>query len=259
MRWIAIIPARSGSKGIARKNVREFLGKPLLAWTIESARASDVLSRVIVSTDDPEIARIGSACGAEAPFLRPPELALDHTPTAPVVRHAIEWIKDHRQQVPDGVMVLEPTSPGRRPFHIHEAAALLEASLAESVASISEVPHHYAPSKALERRSDGTIIGAWGVRVRDMVHRRQELPVHYALNGLIFACKTALVMEDPPTLWGERVMGYRVDPAYAVDIDRPEDWAAAEAALRSLLISDECATPRHPARAVPEASHGGEA
>lgn len=253
---LGIIPARGRSKGIPRKNIRNFLGKPLLGWTVEAARASTVLTRVLVSTDDEEIAKAASAYGADVPFLRPRALALDQTPTAPVVRHAIEWIKDHGQHVPDAVMVLEPTSPGRRPFHIHEAAQLLDTSGAESVASISEVPHHYAPSKVLELCGDGTIIGVGGVRVRDMVHRRQELPTHYALNGLIFVCKTALVMQDPPTLWGERVMGYRVDSAYAVDIDRPEDWTVAEAKLYSLLSSPECLAPRHPARRLPEASDG---
>jgi CMP-N-acetylneuraminic acid synthetase len=236
---LGIIPSRGGSKTIPRKNIKEFLGKPLLAWTIEVAKESRVFDRLILSTEDEEIAQTGRACGAEVPFLRPQELARDATPTAPVVRHTIEWLSIHEGWVPQFVMVLEPTSPGRRAFHIREAAALLETSGGDSIASISEVPHHYVPIKLLKLGEDGMINGIDGTPVRNMIHRRQELPQYYGFDGLIYACKTELIMMDPPTVWGERVVGYIVDPKYSVDLDQPEDWAPAEAKLRSFLREEK--------------------
>lgn len=232
---LAVIPARGGSKGIPRKNVRDFLGKPLLAWTIETAAKSGVFNRIVLSTEDEEIARIGREYGAEVPFLRPSELAQDTTPTAPVVRHAMEWFRDHEGWVPDFVAVLEPTSPLRRPFHVKEAAEILVSRDADSVASISEVPHHYSPCKALVLGSDNTLAGVGGTHVRDMVHRRQDLPVHYTFNGLWFSCRADLLWRDPPTLWGNRIVGYLVEPKYSVDLDRPEDWVAAEARMHAIL------------------------
>jgi len=236
---LGIIPSRGGSKAIPRKNIKEFLAKPLLAWTIEVAKESGVFDRLILSTEDEEIAQIGRAYGAEVPFLRPSELAQDATPTAPVVRHAIEWLKDDGGWIPQFVMVLEPTSPGRRAFHIREATALLQRGGGDSVASISEVPHHYVPTKLLKLNSDGIIAGIDGTHVRNMVHRRQDLPQYYGFNGLIYASKAELVMTESPTLWGEKVVGYVVDSKYSVDLDRPEDWAPAEAKLRDILHKEK--------------------
>ena len=232
---LAVIPARAGSKGIPQKNIREFLGKPLITWTIESALQSGLFDRVVVTTDDEETARIAKACGAEAPFLRPGELAQDATPTAPVVLHAIEWLRSHENWVPDLVMVLEPTSPGRRPFHIREAVALLAESGADSVASVSEVPHHFVPPKVLTLERDGTMQGVSGTAIKEMIHRRQDLPKYYALNGILFACRTGCILQDPPSLWGNRVTGYVVDPRYSLDLDKPEDWTFAETRLQRIL------------------------
>lgn len=233
--FLALIPARGGSKGIPGKNIRPFLGRPLLAWTAEVARSSGVFDRVILSTEEPEIAEIGRSLGLEVPFLRPAELATDTAPTSAVVRHAVQWLAERESWKPRWVMVLEPTSPARRAVHIVEAAALLERSGADSLASVSEVPHHYVTPKVLELRADGSLVGAEGLALKDMVHRRQELPKQYALNGLLYACKAECVLKDPPSLWGERVVGYVVDSRYAVDLDRPEDWGPAEARVRDIL------------------------
>jgi CMP-N-acetylneuraminic acid synthetase len=232
---LGLIPARAGSRSIPGKNVKPFLGRPLLAWTIETALESKALARVVLSTDDAEYAAIGRAWGAEAPFLRPAHLAGDASPTAATVAHAVRWLGEREGWAPAHVMVLEPTSPGRRPFHVREAAALLAADRADSVASVSPVPHHFVPPKVLTRRADGTLVGADGTHPRDMVHRRQDLAAYYAFDGLVFGCRTELVLAEPPTLWGPRVVGYVVDARYAVDIDRPQDWAVAEARVRELL------------------------
>jgi len=232
--FLAVIPARGGSKSIPRKNTKEFLGKPLLAWTVVVARESGLFDRVIVSTEDKKIAGIGRAYGAEVPFLRPMELAEDTTLTGPVIQHAIEWLKRHEAWVPDYVMVLEPTSPARKAFHILESADLLVESGAESVASISEIPHHYNPTKILTLRNDRTICGFDGTHIKDMVHRRQDLPLYYAFCGIVFGCKTSVLLQEPVTLWGKRVVGYVVDKRYDLDIDTPEDWVIAEARMREI-------------------------
>ncbi len=236
---LGVIPARGGSKGIPRKNVKLFLGKPLLAWTVEAAKASGVLDRIIVSTEDREIAEIGTKCGAEVPFLRPAELAQDETPTVAVIQQLLEQLKTTENYVPEFVMVLEPTSPGRRAFHVREAAALLTSNGADSVASISPVPHHYVPPKVLTLQPDGWITGASGTAVKAMLHRRQELPAYYALNGLIFSCRSGLLFQDPPSLWGDKVAGYTVDPKYGLDLDGPEDWSAAEFQLQQIVNEEK--------------------
>ncbi len=252
---LAVIPARGGSKGIPRKNIKPFLGKPLLAWTIETAKASGVFSRIVVSTDDQEIAQVASRHGAEAPFLRPAALAYDASPTDAAIAHAVRWLKEHREPVPPMVMVLEPTSPGRRPWHVREAVALLAREHIDSVASISEAPHHYAASKLLQRRDDGTILGIDGTPVRRMVHRRQNLSPSYAFNGVVFACRTDLLLQDPPTLWGDRVLGYLVDQKYNLELDCPEDWEIAEHRFRRLL-QEETDEPRDGSKEA-QAQRGG--
>ena len=242
--WLAVIPARGGSKGIPRKNVKLFLGKPLLAWTIETAKASGTFSRILISTDDQAIAQIATQHGAEAPFLRPATLAQDESPTDAAIAHAVRWLQEQGEPVPPAVMVLEPTSPGRRPWHVREAAALLAREDVDSVAGISETPHHYAAVKLLQRRDDGTILGIDGTPARRMIHRRQDLPVSYAFNSLIFACRTALLLQEPPTLWGDRVLGYLVDQKYNLDLDRPEDWELAEDRFRRLVQEDTAAAAK---------------
>jgi CMP-N,N'-diacetyllegionaminic acid synthase len=230
---LALIPARGGSRGIPRKNVKEFLGRPLLAWAVDAAQASGVCERIVVSTEDEEIASIGRAAGAEVPFIRPAELASDEASTAVVARHALDALRVSDGWQPEHVLVLEPTSPARRPEHVREAAALLRE--ADSVASISEVPHHYTPSKVLRLSADGAIEGADGTPVMNMIHRRQDLPPAYAFNGVVFGCHAGLLRNDPPTLWGKRVAGYVMDPGYAIDLDRPEDWLPAEVRVRELV------------------------
>ena len=233
---LAVIPARSGSKGIPGKNVRSFLGRPLVEWTVECGKRSSRIDRVLVSTDAPLTAEICSHAGAEVPFLRPAALSGDLTPTAAVVRHALDWLTEAENWTPGVVVVLEPTSPGRQPRHIDEAIDLLIESSADSVASIAPVPHHFAPGKILRRGLDGTVTGWDGTHPRDMVHRRQDVELAFAFDGAVFACRTSVLSTAPPTLWGPRVAGYVMEERYCVDLDTEHDWAAAEARLWPVLI-----------------------
>ncbi|NPV85838.1 MAG: acylneuraminate cytidylyltransferase family protein [Anaerolineae bacterium] len=240
MSILGVIPARGGSKSIPRKNIKPFLGKPLLAWTAETALQSGALDRLILSTDDEEIAQVGKHYGAEVPFLRPAELAQDSTPTPPVLTHLLEYLQEHENWLPDFVMVLEPTSPTRRPFHIRQAAELLQKGDCDTVLSVSEVPHHYHPRKILCLQPDATLLGIDGTHPANMIHRRQDLKdTFYATNGLIFACKAHLLLQTPPTLYGQRVVAHIAEPKYALDLDRPEDWATGEARLQQILADEK--------------------
>ena len=225
MTAVVVVPARGASKGIPRKNVKPFLGRPLLAWTVETALASGA-GHVLVSTEDDEVAEVAASCGAEV-VRRPLELAGDEVPTAPAVRHAVQG------RDADYVVVLEPTAPARRVSHVTGALSLLEQSGADSVATISEVPYHFTAEKQLRLGEDGALAAADGRPVAAMIHRRQDVEPAYAFNGLVWACRAPVLEND--TLWGERVVGYVVDAAYAIDLDRPEDWEPAEARVRELL------------------------
>src|SRR3989344_2196891 len=129
---LGIIPARGGSKVIPRKNIKPFLGKPLIVWAIAALKESGVVSRIIVSTDDDEIASVARAYGAEVPFMRPAELAEDSTPTLPVLVHALSWLKENEGYTPEYVVLFEPTSAGKRPFHIREVVETLLQTGADS-------------------------------------------------------------------------------------------------------------------------------
>src|SRR5512135_2953268 len=122
---LALIPARGGSKGIPRKNIRFFAGYPLIAWSIAAAKQSSCVTRVIVSTDDPEIAAVAREYGAETPFLRPAELAQDNTTDLPVFEHALHWLKENEGYKPEVVIQLRPTSPVRPKDCVDSAVKIL--------------------------------------------------------------------------------------------------------------------------------------
>jgi CMP-N-acetylneuraminic acid synthetase len=225
VRAVAVVPARGASKGIPRKNIKPFLGRPLLVWTVEVALESGI-GPVIVSTEDGEVAEVARAAGAEV-VERPVELAGDEVPTAPAVRQAVEG------RDAEFVLVLEPTAPARQVFHVREALDLLVSSGADSVAAVSEVPYHHTAEKQLRLGADGSLAALDGRAVAAMTHRRQDVAPTYAFNGLVWGCRAGVLQVD--TLWGECVVGYVVDQRYAVDLDRPEDWEPAEAAVKGLL------------------------
>lgn len=235
MRILGIIPARGGSKSIPRKNIKLLGGKPLLAWAIDASQESGVLDRLILTTDDKEIAAVGERHGVEVPFLRPAELAQDTTPTLPVLQHAVAWLKEHEGYAPDAVMLLQPTAPLRQAAHIREAVELFKASGADSVVSVVEIPGHMSPHWAVVEAEDGWAELFSGEPIRKRISRRQEFPrKSYSHNGAIYIVKTEhLLHPTEPSLYGERVKLYPMEAKYSVNIDSPEDWELAEAALRS--------------------------
>ena len=236
MKVLGIITARGGSKGVPGKNLKLLAGKPLLAYTIDAANNCAALDRVILSTEDEAIAAAGRAMGCEVPFTRPAELSRDDTPHLPVIQHAAAWMRDHANYTFDAVMVLQPTSPLRTSTDIAAAVALLESTGADSVLSVSEVPVHSHPSRTLRLdASDQAVLFATGEPVRKRINRRQDLPPAWLMNGAVYACRTAVLFASEPSLYGDRVVAYRMPHERSSSIDDMDDWAAAERLLAQAL------------------------
>lgn len=233
MKIVGIITARGGSKGIPRKNVKLLHGKPLIAYTIEAAKESGVFDRIILSTDDSEIAAVGKQYGAEVPFMRPAELAEDTTPTLPVLMHAIKWLKDNEKYEPNAVAILQPTAPLRRAEHLREACELFKKSGADSVVSVSEVPGHHNPHWQFTIDADMRARVFTGEPFADIVKRRQDLPKTYTRNGAIYLFETSLLFADTPSFYGSDVRAYEMDEASSINIDSLEDFARAELRMSS--------------------------
>ncbi len=209
VRVLGVITARAGSKGVPGKNTRLLGGRPLISYTIDAARDSDVFNRLILSTDDPHAASLARDRGCDVPFMRPPALAADDTPHLPVMQHALTWLREHDGYAPDWVMILQPTSPLR------------------------EIPPHFNPMRIVTMDEHGwahQLVG--GMPLKRRTGRRQDMPKAWVLNGAICLFRTA-VLFDPvePSLYGDKVAAYRMSPPYGLDIDEPEDWATAERLL----------------------------
>jgi len=232
LKILGVITARGGSKGLPGKNLKLLAGKPLIAHSIDAARDSGVLDRVILSTDDEEIAAAARACGCDVPFMRPADLARDETPHLPVLQHAVQWLSDHERYQPDAVMILQPTSPLRRAVDIRESIALLERSGADSVVSVSEVPAHHNPMRTLRVDDQGMAsLFVTGEPVRRRINRRQDMPAAWTMNGAVYLFRTSVLTAAEPSLYGNRTAAYIMPAEYGISIDSLDDWAEAEHAL----------------------------
>ena len=230
---LAIIPARGGSKGIPRKNIRVFAGFPLLAYSIKAATQSDMVTRVIVSTDDEEIAAVAREYGAETPFMRPAELAEDNTTDLPVFQHALTWLKNHEGYQPDVVIQLRPTSPIRPVNCVDDAVRLLlghpEADSVRGVVESAQNPYKMW-------RVDGTsghmvpLIGIEGVREAYNAPR-QNLPLVYWQTGHVDAIRPEVILKKD-SMSGAIIKPLIIDTGFTVDIDTPADWIQAERMVR---------------------------
>jgi len=227
MNVLGLIPARSGSKGVTRKNIRPLCGKPMLAYTAEAALWSRRLSRVILSTDDEEIARVGRECGLETPFLRPAELARDETPMLPVVQHAVRFLEETGERF-DAVCLLQPTNPLRGADEIDACINLLESSGADAVVTTLPVPVEYNPHWVY------FLDGAGWLRLSDgrdaPIPRRQDLPQAFHREGSVYVTRRDVVMREN-SLYGARLLGYEMNADRSVNIDSIEDWERAERLL----------------------------
>ena len=223
MNVVGIILARGGSKRLPGKNVRPLAGRPLIAHTIAAAKHATSLTRVVVSTDDEEIARVAAAFGAEVPFRRPAELATDVSPTIDAVAHAVEWL-DRNGCRADVVVLLQATSPLRTAVHIDDAVALFRASGADTVTGVSPAASH--PYWCW--KPDGTRIKPF-FSAQHIAMPRHQLPPVLVENGAVYVFRRDVLSAG--TIYGDRVAGYLMSPADAVDIDTADDFDYAEFVL----------------------------
>ncbi|HKW59008.1 MAG TPA: acylneuraminate cytidylyltransferase family protein [Candidatus Dormibacteraeota bacterium] len=231
-RTLALVVARGGSKSIPRKNLALLAGKPLIAWTIEAAASCRTQLRVVVSTDDDEIARVAARCGAEVPFMRPAALAEDATPTTPVVRHALDTLAALNGYAPERVLLLQPTSPLRTAADVDAAVALFDERDANAVVSVGPAADH---PDLLRRVSDHGVLEEYSPH--SSATRRQELEQIYALNGAIYlARRDSLLARD--SFYAERTYAYVMPPERSIDVDDPWDLHLCDLILRDRLARD---------------------
>ncbi|HEU4744247.1 MAG TPA: acylneuraminate cytidylyltransferase [Anaerolineales bacterium] len=247
---LALIPARGGSKGIPRKNIRSFAGYPLIVWSIAAAKQAACVTRIIVSTDDEEIAAVAREYGAETPFLRPAEFAQDQTTDLPVFEHALQWLEANENYQPEIVIQLRPTSPIRPRDCVDSAInILLEHIDADCVRGV--VPAGQNPHKMWRFAGEGQpmkpLLEVEGI---DEPYNapRQILPPVYWQTGHIDAIRVSTIREKH-SLTGDVIYPLMLDPRYTVDIDTLSDWAKYEALANSGL---EMVTPGKLKRPMPE-------
>jgi CMP-N-acetylneuraminic acid synthetase len=221
---LAIIPARGGSKGVLKKNIKTLAGKPLVAWTIEAALSVSCLDKVILSTDDREILEAGLKYGAEVPFLRPAAIAKDDTTDMPVYEHVLSWLNENENFCPDIIVWLRPTAPLRKGIDIEQAVDLLIQKKPDWVRSVCEVEHHpYWMYKLDETRMKPFVDG---IRIENYM-RRQLLPPVYRLNGAVDVTWRATILGGKKMYSG--VIEAYIMPGYrSIDIDTNLDFSMAE-------------------------------
>ena len=225
---LALIPARGGSKGVPRKNIK-LLGKiPLLEYTINSAKESNFLAEIVVSTDDAEIAIAAEISGCKPPFLRPTELAQDNSTSLEVVQHAIAFFESQNIFF-DAVCLLQPTSPFREREFIDKAIQKFIDSKADSLISVLTIPEQYNPHWAFEEDKTGLLKIATGEK--KIISRRQELPKSFYRDGSIYITKTTVIKNN--SFFGKSIAYIESNPKLYVNIDTMKDWETAERLLQN--------------------------
>jgi CMP-N-acetylneuraminic acid synthetase len=226
LRILGLVPARGGSKGVPRKNARPIAGKSLVRRAFESGAAAGVLDRIILSTDDPAIAADAAAFGLEVPFLRPPEFARDESPMIDVALHALTTLHQQTGYAPDALLLLQPTSPLRRPEHVRAAVALLGDH--DSVISVVPLPDAVPMNVLMKITSEGLLeyMLPDGVRVT----RRQDAPPAYKRDGTIYLTRTSVLYKQRNFI-GRRCVPLILPAEESLTIDDPAEWAEAERVL----------------------------
>jgi CMP-N-acetylneuraminic acid synthetase len=233
---LAIIPARGGSKSIPRKNIKSFAGYPLIAFSIAAGLASKSISRVIVSTDDEEIAEIAKQYGAEVPFIRPDDLSLDDTPDLPVFQHALQWLRSNEAYAPEIIVQLRPTSPFRKREHIDQAILkLIERPEADAIRSVC-IPFQN-PFKMWQINSDGYMQPIISAGVSEAYNLpRQALPEVFWQTGYVDAAWTDTIT-NKQSMTGDLILPLVIGADEWIDIDSHDDWKRAERLFESGEIS----------------------
>ena len=225
---LGVITARGGSRGIPRKNIMDLLGKPLIAYTIDAAKKSQLLTSCLVSTDDEEIGAVCKKLGADVPFMRPKELAEDASASVDVLIHALEWVKEHRNETFDYAMILQPTSPLRTAEDIDSAISIAAQTGADSVMSMVELIDFSVPK--LKRIEGDKILPLFENEGKQSAHRTEGDPV-YKRNTAIYLTKTEFLKKRD--LFGIDSRAYIMPRDRSVDINDAVDWYIAAALLKT--------------------------
>src|SRR5574344_372569 len=223
--FLAIIPARGGSKRLPQKNILDLCGKPLISWSIEAALKSKYISKVVVSSDNEEILNISSNFGADI-IKRPYELANDTATTFDTVKHTIDNFENY-----DYIVLLQPTSPLRNEKHIDEAIELLEEKQADAIVSVCEIDHSPLWSNILPE--DGNMRGF--LREEILNKRSQDLEKYYRLNGAIYICKTYKLLKNKTFFLKDNIFAYIMDRKSSIDIDEEIDFMIANEIKKSKI------------------------
>jgi CMP-N,N'-diacetyllegionaminic acid synthase len=216
--FLAIIPARGGSKRLPRKNILNLAGKPLIAWSIEAGLNSEYIDKVIVTSDDDEILEISRKFGADI-IKRPDELASDTATTFDAIKHTIDNCEKY-----DYIVLLQPTSPLRNEKHIDDAIELLESQNADAIISVCEMDHSPLWSNILPKDLSMKNF----LREEVLNKRSQDLEKYYRINGAIYICKTDKLLEENTLFLKDNIFAYIMDKKYSVDIDDEFDFKFAE-------------------------------
>jgi len=229
---ISIIPARGGSKGLPGKNIRPLLGKPLIAWTIETAKKSRYIDKLIVSTDSAEIASVAKKYGAAIPFLRPAELATDTSPTIDTVLHALNWFNE-RKEIFDINIVLEPTSPLRKDDDLDRAIVLFGENIekADGLMSVGEV---HLESPFITQKLEGNYLQPLITIEKDVYGYRQQQPKAYFPYGVVCLTKASILRAEK-TFYPKRLIPYFIERWQNYEIDDVYDFICVEAILNEKL------------------------
>ncbi|QOP40828.1 cytidylyltransferase domain-containing protein [Sulfurimonas marina] len=223
--YLAIIPARGGSKRLPRKNILDLNGKPLITWTIEAGMKSKYIDKVVVSSDDDEILNKSKEYGSKT-IKRPNELATDTSTTFDTIKHTIENMEEY-----DYIVLLQPTSPLRNEKHIDEAIKLLEEKQADAVISVCELDHSLLWSNTLPEDKNMSNF------LRNEVNnkRSQDLEIYYRINGALYICKTEKLLENKGFFLKENIFSYIMERKYSIDIDEKIDFQIAQLFMKEIV------------------------
>jgi CMP-N-acetylneuraminic acid synthetase len=218
---LGLITARGGSKRLPGKNIKRLCKKPLIAWTAEAARKSRFINRVILSTDDKQIAAVAKKWGVEVPFMRPSSLAKDSTPHMAVLEHVIFWLRKNEKRLPEYILVLQPTSPLRISGDIDSAIKIAIRERADAVIGVCELTKN--PTMVWQLTAEGTLRSA-------DYYRSQKTGRYFVPNGAIYLIRTSVLIAKQ-TLYPEKTFPYLMPAARSLDIDTPWDFYMAELIL----------------------------
>ncbi len=228
MRLLGLIPARGGSKGIKRKNVKLLCGQPLIKYTVDVVLQCSYLTEVMVSTEDPEIARIASDCGASVPSLRPRKLATDESPTIDTVHYTLRQYEESGVLF-DAVVLLQPTTPMREVNDLLTSIRKFIAGDHDSLISVIKVPEVFNPNWIFEQNNGELKLV---IPQKEIIARRQDLPTYYIRSGDIYITKTDIIL-DRYSLYGDSIGFYEMPQDRHVNIDTDADWQRAVELLKS--------------------------